>query len=311
MANTLAYATLFQQNLDKAAVQQALTGWMEANAGQVIYNGGAEVKIPKLSMDGLGNYSRNDGFPGGDVSLEYETRKMKYDRGRGFSLDSQDVNDANFVPTASTVMGEFQRTKVVPEIDAVRLSSLSSMAIGVDGDTQVEYGYIPAKATIVGKIKDGIKKIRKAGFVGDLIAYVTYDVQSFVSEYYGEKLVAATFAINGVDTRVPAIDGVPLIPVIDECMVSDITLYDGKSEGQVKGGFVKKTNAFDVNFTIIAKEVPIAISRTDKMRIFDPNTNQKADAWAMDYRKYHDIWVLDNKLKGLYTNIKDAKPAAK
>ena len=65
MANTIATASLIQKNLDKAAAQQLLTGWMEANAGQVIYNGGAEVKIPKLSMDGLGDYSRTDGFNSG------------------------------------------------------------------------------------------------------------------------------------------------------------------------------------------------------------------------------------------------------
>ena len=46
--NTLATATLFQQTLDQVVVQEALTGWMEANAGQVLYNGGAEVKILKL-----------------------------------------------------------------------------------------------------------------------------------------------------------------------------------------------------------------------------------------------------------------------
>ena len=44
--NTLATATLFQNTLDQIVVQEATTGWMDANAGQVIYNGGAEVKIP-------------------------------------------------------------------------------------------------------------------------------------------------------------------------------------------------------------------------------------------------------------------------
>ena len=48
--NTLAAATIFQQQLDKIAVQDAVTGWMDANAGQVKYNGGAEVKIPKMSV---------------------------------------------------------------------------------------------------------------------------------------------------------------------------------------------------------------------------------------------------------------------
>ena len=39
--NTLATATLFQKTLDKAAVREAVTGWMDGNAGQVKYSGGA------------------------------------------------------------------------------------------------------------------------------------------------------------------------------------------------------------------------------------------------------------------------------
>ncbi len=35
--NTLATATLFQNTLDKVAIQEAVTGWMDSNAGQVIY----------------------------------------------------------------------------------------------------------------------------------------------------------------------------------------------------------------------------------------------------------------------------------
>lgn len=91
---------------------------MDANAGQVIYNGGAEVKIPKMSVNGMGDYDRDNGYQKGSVTLEYETRKMTQDRGRLFQLDPMDINENNFVTTASAVMGEFQRTQVVPEIDA-------------------------------------------------------------------------------------------------------------------------------------------------------------------------------------------------
>lgn len=308
MANTLAYAVLFQQNLDKAAIQQARTGWMEANAGKVIYKGGKEIKIPKLSMQGLGDYDRSNGFVGGDVTFEYETKQMTHDRGRAFSIDENDVDETNFVVTASTIMGEFQRTKVVPEIDATRIAALATMAMGVSGDTQVEYSYTPAKATIVDKIKAGIKTIREAGFEGDLVCYVTYDAAMLVSQFYGDKLAAATFAIGGVDTRVPAIDGVPLVEMTSNKMVTKLKFNDGKSGGQEKGGFEKDSKGLDLNFLIVAKEAPIAVQKTDNMRIFDPNTNQKARAWAMDYRKFHDIWVPDNKLNGLFANIKDSKP---
>ena len=41
--NTLEYAKIFQTALDKQIRESATTGWMEANAGQVVYNffGGA------------------------------------------------------------------------------------------------------------------------------------------------------------------------------------------------------------------------------------------------------------------------------
>ena len=109
--NTLATATLFMTQLDKIAVQEATTGWMDANAGQVIYNGGSEVKIPKMSVQGMGDYDREAGYQRGSVTLEYETRKMTQDRGRLFQLDPMDINEANFIPTAGAVMGEFQRTQ--------------------------------------------------------------------------------------------------------------------------------------------------------------------------------------------------------
>ena len=94
-----------------------------------ICNGGAEVKIPKMSVQGMGDYDRDNGYQQGGVTLEYETRKMTQDRGRKFHLDAMDVNETNFVATASSVMGEFQRVHVVPEIDAYRISKLATDTI--------------------------------------------------------------------------------------------------------------------------------------------------------------------------------------
>ena len=56
--NTIQTAAVIQSELDKAAVEQATSGWMEVNSSLVKYNGGSEVKIPELSMDGLADYDR-------------------------------------------------------------------------------------------------------------------------------------------------------------------------------------------------------------------------------------------------------------
>ena len=54
---------------------------------------------------------------------------------------------------------------------------------------------------------------------------------------------------------------------------------------------------------MLFRSAPIAVSKTDVTRIFDPMTNQKANAWKIDYRKYHDLWITDNAMDGIYVNI--------
>lgn len=311
--NTLATATLFQQTLDLVAQQEALTGWMEANAGQVKYSGGAEVKIPKMALQGLGEYDRDAGYTQGTIKLEYETRKMTQDRGRKFSLDAMDVDETNFVATASTTMGEFQRMYVVPEIDAYRLSKLITTAITrckTADDGMVEYGYTPAKTTMLEKVKTGISKIRDKGYNGPLVIHMTATAKLQLELEMAGKLTSVTFKQGGIDTTVPAIDTVPIIETPQNRMYSAITIYDGKTAGQEEGGYVKGNGALEANFIIVPRAVPIAISKQDIMRIFDPLTNQRANAWDMDYRRFHELWTLDNKEDSIYVNIKDAKPAA-
>ena len=71
--NTIQTAAVIQSELDKAAVEQATSGWMEVNSSLVKYNGGSEVKIPELSMDGLADYDRQNGFVAGGVNFKYQT----------------------------------------------------------------------------------------------------------------------------------------------------------------------------------------------------------------------------------------------
>ena len=81
----------------------AVTGWMGRNARLIKYNGGREVKIPKMTLQGLADYSKTNGYTEGDVTLEFETRSMSKDRGRGFTLDAMDVAENNFIATAGAV----------------------------------------------------------------------------------------------------------------------------------------------------------------------------------------------------------------
>ena len=307
--NTLATATLFQNKLDKVAIQEAVTGWMDANAGQVIYNGGAEVKIPKMSVQGLGDYDRDNGYQQGGVTLEYETRKMTQDRGRKFQLDPMDVNENNFVTTAAAVMGEFQRMYVVPEIDAYRLSKIATEAIAAKKTGMVTYGYTPGaeQTSALRKLKEGIKAVRNMGYNTPLIVHATPDFIMELELELAGKITAVTFSQGGINTQVPSVDGVPLISTPSNRMYTAIKINDGKTGGQEQGGYEKGDTAKDINFMILPRTTPIAITKQDIMRIFDPTVNQKLNAWQMDYRRFHDLWVLDNKIDSVYLSIKDTE----
>lgn len=312
MANVLQYATVLQTALDKVAVQEMLTGWMDKNAGKVKYTGGKEIKIPVLTTDGLGDYNRgsSNAYAGGDVKLEYKTKEMTQDRGRKFTLDAMDVDETSFLTTSGNVMGEFQRVHVIPEIDAYRLSALATTAILVDGDTNAKYSYTPVKESIINEIKAGIKVIRENGYNGQLVIHLTYDAMLAIEEKLLDKLATVTFSQAGVDTTLPSIDKCPLIVTPQNRMYSSIALLDGITEGQKQGGYTKASTGIEANFIIVPVDVPIAVTKQDKMRIFDPETNQTANAWAMDYRRYHDLWVLDNKVNSVYACFKQAKPSA-
>lgn len=296
--NVFQYAQLFQQQLDKQVEALATSGWMEANAGQVKYNGGREVKIPIMHMDALGDYDRTDGFPDGSVHLEYQTKIMTQDRGRTFSLDSMDVDETNFVATAANVMGEFQRLHVIPEIDAYRYSSIASQAITMGA---ARSGYIPDPADVLSEIKKDIYAIYDVAGEVPLVITVSMPVWAVISNSAELMKVLNTveFTKGDVKTKVRAIDENPIIPVPSARMKTEYQFFDGKTSGQEQGGFQATVDAKDINWIICPRTTPIAVSKTDKIRIFTPDQNQQADAWKIDYRKYHDLWIKDNQFAAI------------
>ncbi|EFC94839.1 hypothetical protein CLOSTHATH_06971, partial [Hungatella hathewayi DSM 13479] len=120
------------------------------------------------------------------------------------------------------------------------------------------------------------------------------------------KIMNTTFSKGGIDTAVPSVDGVPIISTPSNRMYTVIKINDGKTGGQERGGYEKGESAKNINFFICPRTTPIAVTKQDIMRIFDPTINQKLNAWQMDYRRFHDIWVLDNKLDSIYLNIKES-----
>ena len=96
------------------------------------------------------------------------------------------------------------------------------------------------------------------------------------------------------------LNGVPIIPVPSARMKS---AYTFNASGD--GGFAPTTAAKSINWIICPKNAPIAVSKTDNVKIITPEANQFADAWDIDYRKYHDLFVPDNKKAAIAVSISE------
>lgn len=303
VVNSIENMKLFQETLDLVAIQDLKTGFMDGNFNGIKYIGGDEVKIPDMDTDGQADYNRQSGYTKGAVNLKYNTYKLTQDRGRRFHLDAMEVDESGFIATASKVMAEFQRAKVIPEIDAYRISKLATIAMKAEN---AKYGYT-VDENIIKEVKTGIKSVRENGVDGEIYILATYDTVSAIEEVALGKLQSVTFSQGGIDTRVPSIDGCPIIPVSSNRMYSSIQILDGVTVGQEQGGYKKADDAKNINFVVVAKSTPIAVTKQDIVRVFDPMQNQEANAWSVDYRRFHDLWVLKSKENTIYVNLKEAK----
>ncbi len=287
--NTIEAAQIFMKALDQQMIEGATSGWMEANAGRVKYSGGSTVKIPTISTSGLADYDREAGYNQGSVSLTYQSKTMTKDRGRQFLLDRMEVDESNFIANATAVMSEFQRTQIIPEVDAYRYSKIYALA-------KNKSEYTPAASTIVTTLNKDITAVYDEAGATDLVITMSYKVADILdtNEKFNRYLNVSNFKQGNVDLTVKTFNGIPVIRVPSARMKTEYIFNDGKTEGQTSGGFAPTENASQINWIICPRSVLIALSKTDNFKIFDPDVNQKADAWLIQYRKFHDLWIKDN-----------------
>ena len=293
MANSIQLAQKFLPLLDEVYKASAKSSILDST--RVEFVGANTVKVFKTSMDGLGNYDRNNGFTKGSVTGTWEQMVLSKDRGRSFNVDSMD-NEETVGLAFGTLAGEFIRTRVVPEIDAYTFAKIAG-ASGIDAATAAD---IAIGTTDVPALVDEAERSMNENEVpqeGRLL---------FISEnaYAGLRAKVVRTVLNdekGLNREVISYDGMPIIRVPQNRFYTAITMYDGKTSGQEAGGYIgTASTGYPINFMVIHPSAICKVVKHVQPRIFAPNVNQSADAWQFDYRIYHDTFVYENKAKGVY-----------
>ena len=275
---------LYQQYL-----QGAVTSWMENNAIGVEYTGGKYVTMNDISVDGLGNYDRNLGYPRGNVTGSKKQYEMTMDRGREFVIDVADNDETGFLVNAGSVMSVFQQEHVIPEIDAFRISKIHSIVNTNKTDNIISSNIDPDDITYT--LADDIATLRDRIGNVPLIIMMSGITQKYFGREFAHTLDYVNFMRGSLSTKVKAIDGDPFMIMPSSRMKTAYDFKDGITAGQEAGGFAANAGAKDIKWIITPATAPIAVAKIDKSRVFDPNTYQGAHAWKVDYRIFHDLWM--------------------
>lgn len=299
MANTITLAKKFVPLLDETYQSQSLTAVLDGDNELVSQGANAgELIIPRMTMQGLGDYSRSGGYVEGDVTLTNETVTCNFDRGRMFNVDTMDDMETAGV-AFGRLAGEFIRTKVVPELDAFRLSSYAS-ATGVSSET----GTLTTGEAVVGALRAAVTKMdedevpleERYLFITPTLHGLIQDMETTKSREVMERFAAV---VDVPQTR--------FYTAIAQKSGKVLTSGSGESistTDETAGGYGKATGGKDINFMVVQKAAVIQYEKHVAPKILTPQQNPDADAYKFGYHSVGVAKVHDGKVKGVYVHHK-------
>ena len=244
-----------------------------------------EIIIPKMSLDGLADYSRNSGYVKGDVTLTYETVKFNYDRGRKFVVDAMD-NEETAGIAFGKLSSEFIRTKVVPEMDAFRFATYA----GLDGIGSAT-GTLADGTAVITALRAAANKMDEDEVPAEQrVLFITPTLRGMIADLDTSKSKEVLGKFSTV------------VEVPQSRFNTEIELLDGTTSGEEIGGF--RTTGSDINFMVVHTPAILQYPKHTVYKIITPEANQDSDGWMFFYRAYGLADAYENKVAGIYVHSK-------
>lgn len=296
-----------------------------------------EIIIPKISTEGLADYSRNGGYVSRNTAFTNETVTFNYDRGGKFSVDAMD-NEETAGLAFGSLAADFVRTKTVPELDAFRFATYASepMISSASGTLASGEAVLAALVSAQNTLdEDEVSPEGRYLFITPTLYNLAQNVDTYKS-----KAVFDGFA------------GVSKVP--QSRFYTAIDMLDGTSEGETAGGYRKGTDHYevtvsepadwsanytsyytksdsvytavtgdsapswaaetyyaktasagkDINFMIIEKSAVIQYPKHTVNKVISPEENQFSDSWMFFFRAYGLAAIYENRAAGIYLHHK-------
>ena len=298
MANIIEHISKHLHNeLDEMFVKESVTGILELlrpGGIQLDFVNAKTVRVPNIAMSALSNYSRTTGYAAGDINLTWEAFTLTQDRGKQFTLDAMDNEESGGIAVIHA-MKVFERTQVIPEVDAYRLSTLAAKATGTGIATP---GTIEANK-VIAKFADAEKYFEDNEVPIDRIVYfISTEVARLIKTTTELKaLVGTTTVENGdIKLKVNTFNDNIIIVVPPKRFKTAYTFGHNY--------FTPTADAKDINILAVYDAASIPVKKHNPVRAFSPEVVQDKDAWKFNYRIYHDIFVPAKKIVGVWLHAK-------
>ena len=302
-----------QEAIDTVLTQEAKTNVL-VNGSKFIdlnFKETGYVKVMSLLMDGLSDYYRvnnglgsanngyatypsNDGYKVGDTSAKWELFQLEYDRGRQFRVDNMD-NEETAGLVIGNLLAEFLRTKVVPEVDAVRFSKMAKKCNVALGNLVSET--ISANQ-IIGKFNGAFEWLFEHGVPEEeQVIFVSPSVMTLIrntTELY-KRLSQEEYRNADVTFTIEKYEGRQIIEVPSNRFFTGVVTTDN--------GYMPSANSYVINFMIASKKAVVPVVKLEKSKIWTPEQVQDFDGYKVNFRMYHDIIIPKNKVPAIYTSV--------
>lgn len=255
-----------------------------------------EFLVAKYTIDGPADYSRNGGYQDGDVSVEWETHKANYDRGRKFSVDTMDDEESAEIAFGK-LAGQYAKHKSAPEADAFTYATLA----GYDGVTSVKETLSSGDDVLAALIRE--QNAMDEEEVDSTSRYL-FITPTLLREAKNVEKYKSTGVLD---------EFVGIVEVPQKRFYTAIDLLDGKSSGETSGGYRKHIkdssitgdeNGADLNFMIVEKSAVMKWPKHTASDIIVPANNPDADSYIQKFRKYGIVDVYENKVAGIRYSYK-------
>lgn len=289
------YAEIFERELDKKYARELTSYALTQSNQQVKFVNAQLIKIPRLSVSGYKDHARGGSYNRGNISNDWETKKLEFDRDVEFTIDPMDIDETNLVVEVANIQNEFEETQAIPEKDCYRYSKLRAEA-QTYADAGAKIDTTPLDKTNILEYFDD-----KMAYMDDesvpqegRMMYITSAVNKLLKECEGITRNISVGAAGVINRNVHSLDDVQKI-VVPSARLK--TLYNFTE------GAVPADDAKQINMILVHPSCVVSRDKYSYIKLFTPGTDSRtADNYMYQNRYYSDTFLLERKASGIAIN---------